>query len=317
MPHDTPKTALELALERLHQKDVEAARFRNASADTSPSAQRAPERIATAAEILRATLSDKGSKDNAASVCISHNAPSQNSLMREKLIALRESFRRARAAIEGLDDIERQVGLASLRLEAAAIYKQLTTTAPGVPVEDVRDVLKEFTGELVGGEIAEWSVGWLDARAASITKGAISAITTYLIKGVLLGGAATIVGVVVFFGNVLTSAGEALTALVLSSGAVARAVMLTARPVAEGSQKAWIASWQWASDFGRRADLALEDPRRHASQIWAECTTAPWRLDTFTAKARGRVQLLVGAAWALCALGLVLVAFGAFRALGR
>lgn len=100
----------------------------------------------------------------------------------------------------------------------------------------------------------------------------------------------------------------------LGGGSVAYAIWRTIGAAAQGGQQAWIQSWGWASSIGLASDAALTDARHRSRAIWATATGAPWRVRPFTADARGRAQLLVGIAWTLVAIGVLLMAIGAFSA---
>jgi hypothetical protein len=230
-----------------------------------------------------------------------------------ELLALRESYRAAKTAIENLQGTEREVGLASLRLEAVATYGHLLTTAQGFRDEDAA-MLKEYVVSLVGGESAEASVAWLDAQAKRLAKAAISTITNVLTGGVLAGGAATVVGVIVLIAGAAVDAGAGLVTAFLGGGSVTYAIWRTIGAAADGGQQAWIQSWGWASSIGVQSDAALADARHRSRAIWAGATGAPWRVRPFTAAARERAQLLVGAAWTLVAVGALLMAIGAWSA---
>lgn len=236
------------------------------------------------------------------------------SVERSELLELRESYRGARTAIEKLDGLERDVGLASLRLEAVATYGHLVTTAQGLRDEDAA-VLKEYVVNLVGGEDIEASVAWLDSQAKKLANSAISTITTVLSGGVLAGGAAAVAGVVVLIVSAGVDAGAGLATALLGGGSVAYFIVRTIGAAAEGGQQAWVKSWGWASSIGVASDAALADARQRSREIWATAIGAPWRGKLFTAAARQRAQVLVGAAWTLVAIGVLLIGIGALEAI--
>lgn len=232
---------------------------------------------------------------------------------RSELLELRESYRGARTAIEKLPGTEREVGLASLRLEAVATYGHLMTTAQGLRDEDAAE-LKEYVVNLVGGESIEASVARLDAQAKKLAKSAISTITNLLGGGVLAGGAATVFGVVVLIAGAAVDAGAGLVTAFLGGGSVSYAIWRTFGVAAQSGQQAWIQSWGWASSIGVASDAALADARQRSREIWACATGAPWRVQPFTVDARQRAQLLVGVAWTLVAIGAALMLIGAWTA---
>jgi hypothetical protein len=184
---------------------------------------------------------------------------------KSELLDLRESYRAARTAIEKLSGLERDVGLASLRLEAVATYGHLLTTAQGLRDEDAA-VLKEYVVNLVGGEDIEASVAWLDSQAKTLAKSALSTITSVLGGGVLAGGVATIAGVIVLIASAAVDAGAGLVTAFLGGGSVAYAIIRTIGAAAQGGQEAWIKSWSWASSVGVASDAALADARARSGR---------------------------------------------------
>lgn len=88
----------------------------------------------------------------------------------------------ARALIDSLPDaLERQIGLASLRLEATATYRQLATTGV-IAYSDALSPLRDYVSALSGGERVEKVVGTVDQygakQATALASAAFSGVLT-------------------------------------------------------------------------------------------------------------------------------------------
>lgn len=233
---------------------------------------------------------------------------------------LTDAYREARAAILQTPEPEQSIGLASLRIEAAHTYRELSTTARDLQESDLAP-LKEYAANLRGGERIEQFVGFLDAKAEEAAKAALSSLNSYLATGVLTGAGATVLGIFAAFSGAAVTAGEAVgaggIALLLTGGGatvlIFRAVSAAVQAGSEAASDAWLKTWGWAESLGRKSDQALSRARDLQASIWHTSTGAPWSFKPFTDRARARAQLLVGAAWALLSLGAVLVAFGIYQ----
>jgi hypothetical protein len=231
------------------------------------------------------------------------------------ITGLRESYRAARTSLERItEENEREIGLVALRLEATALYRGLVTTAQGFADGDAA-ILKEYVGNLVGGEGAQQTVEWLDAQAKSLAKKTLSSLMNMLSTGVAVGFLATVFGVVAAVAGTLEAAGAALTGVLIGGGSLGFVLFRGIYFASQGGSRAWVQSWSWAESLGKEADAALAAARSQQERVWRAATAAPWRVESFTAKARSRAQLCVGIAWLLIAAAVVLVLIGAGGAL--
>lgn len=237
-------------------------------------------------------------------------------LSAEEVHGLCETYRQTRAELEALPDpTERDVGLASLRLEATATYRQLVTTAAGLPPGRLAP-LETYVANLVGGEAPERWVGTIDAQAEAAGKKVLQSLLATLSSGVLVGVLGTIAGVV----TVILTSGEALGLNIgsaLLTGTVSAGVLLAVgRGLYAASQQvgeSWLQTTGWAEGLGRQADLALGRAREAQRRVLARATGAAWNPAPFTAKARSRAVALVWLTWILLSLAAVLFVVGFFQ----
>jgi hypothetical protein len=231
-------------------------------------------------------------------------------------LRLRDAYRLAKTTIEGFDGLERDVGLASLRLEAVEAYKQFHSTGAGLRDADTA-ILKNYVDSLLGGEGVETSVAWLEARVKQLSTAAFSAILGYLLTGVVAAIVLAVAGVVFNLLAAVLSGIQAAVALILSSSAAMHVVYRLLQPMSSGGQKLWIEGWGWASSLGKRSDAALAEPRRLGLEMWTAMTGTPWQPKPFTTAARGNAQGIVGFTWAVLLVGAGVVAVGALRVFGN
>lgn len=233
-----------------------------------------------------------------------------------------EAYREARAAIlQNPDPMEREIGLAALRLEAEHTYRELVTTARDLRDRDLAP-LKEYVGNLTGGEAVERLVSGLDAEAEEGAKKALRDLTASLLVGTATGVVATILGIVTLAAGGAIAAGEAVGGealpLLFAGGSVtvmiARALYVAAQSASQATSEAWIKTWGWADSLGKTSDAAMRRARELQANIWHAATGGSWAFTPFTDKARTRAKLLVGTTWALLGLGAVLVGVGVLQA---
>lgn len=226
---------------------------------------------------------------------------------------LRDAYREARAAIENFTDpLERDIGLATLRLEASRTYKHLDTTAAGVSDQTLAP-LERYVKNLSGGEDVEGFVGTVDAQAEKAAQSVLSSVTTTLMTGTVAGVLATVFG----FVAVVVSGGEAAgvqltTALIggtISGIIIVRGIQM-AVAAAQAAGEGWLRSLGWASALGSATDQTLQRVRELQQAVLARATGTGWVPEHFTAKVRARATALVGAAWLFLGIGLLLFVIG-------
>lgn len=221
------------------------------------------------------------------------------------IAALRTSFQHARGEIETFDDpIERNIGLATLRLEAAHTLNQLRTTGRDLSERDL-EPLSTYVVALTGGETAEAAVAKVDGAAEEVLRD----VGMSLAKMKLTGSIATIFGFVVLIFNRAAAVGSGAALAIMAGNSLAFYLALrlfvTYGPVAE---RAMNASYGWASSLGARSERALLPARQIQQRLWATYTGAPWRYRSLAAKAQTRAKLIIVFFWG--AIVFVAVAFG-------
>lgn len=197
------------------------------------------------------------------------------------------------------------------------MFKQLLTTAPGVTETDVAP-LKEYVEALAEGN--EWSprvVNFVDAEAEKRAKQALSSMTQSLAGGVLVGLLATVAGVFSTFVLTAQNLGAAIFALFIGGGSATYAVVRAVHAAGQAGEQTWAHSWGWASSLGQASDRQLTLARQLQGEIARAASGHVWPIPPFTARARSRAQLLVGAMWVLIGLGVALVGYGFVTALGE
>jgi hypothetical protein len=227
---------------------------------------------------------------------------------------LRELYRDARATISALPDpVERELGLATLRLEATHTLKQLVTTASGLRDEEIAP-LKDYVEHLDGGELPERLINTLDRQAESQAKKFLSSLWVTLRGGVAVGAVATIVGLITTFALSAQNLGAAFVAFALTGGSAAYFLVRAAHAASVVTEAAWLRSWGWATSLGQHVDRAMDEPRRLQAELWRQASAGAWTYRPFTQKGRSRARLLVGVGWALLAFGALMTAVGAIEA---
>lgn len=230
------------------------------------------------------------------------------------IAGLREALREARATISALPEgLEREVGLAALRLEATHFYKELVTTAPGLRDEDVAP-LRHYVESLAGGEGVERGLATLDAQASKAAQTVLSDLYATLAGGALAGVFAAAVGVLSQLVLTAEQLGAWLLSTALVGGSVTYLFVRAGHLAGLAAQSIWIKSWSWASSLGSAGDRVLAHPRDLQAALWRAATGGTWVVEPFTAKARGRAKFVVGASWVLVACGAALVAWGVYEA---
>jgi hypothetical protein len=233
----------------------------------------------------------------------------------DQILELREAYREARVAIEQITDaVEREIGLASHRLEATETYKRLVVAGRGVEDRALQP-LNVYVASLSGGENAERAVAWLDAKAREGAKKARSMLWAQLSGTAAVAAGSGVAAAVAFWDLFVGSAeafGAALIIIVTTGGWAALHALRILSNAPAAAEELWANTWARAERTGVAADAALSNARRLALPLWV--STGVLQPPTpFTAKARARVRGLVAAAWLLGAVAVVLVAIGAYR----
>ncbi|HYP56379.1 MAG TPA: hypothetical protein VEQ41_08795 [Solirubrobacterales bacterium] len=234
-------------------------------------------------------------------------APTANAVA--DISTLRTSYQEARARIEALaDPVERDIGLATLRLEARHTLNQLRTTAAGLSEEDLRP-LSAYVAALEGGEGAEAAVERIDATVERV----LSDVSSSLLTMQLVGAASAIAAGLAWLAGVFQDLGSALAFGIL--GGAAGPILTGTRFVGSASQEVGTAAWRWAEQLGGEAERAMERPREIERRLWAAFVAAPWRYESLAERARARAKRIILGVWFLVGFAAVAMAIGATVAL--
>lgn len=227
---------------------------------------------------------------------------------------LREAYREARAKIANFaDPLERDVGLAALRLEATRTYRELVTTAVGLSDTSVAP-LKEYVANLTGGERVTMSVDALDRGAESFAKKIFGDLAASLAVAQTVGVITVLADILLIAAVVGDHVGAFVFGVVLVGGGGLMFLLRSGQVVGPALESVWQRSWVWANTLGTYADAALEPARRAQAAVLAKSQAGGAALPWFTAKARTRSQLVMGAVWTAAAIAAVLVAIGVWKA---
>jgi len=229
------------------------------------------------------------------------------------VLELREAFRGARAQIDqSVDPIERDVGLASLRLEATETYKRVMSTGAGV-TDDAIAPLKDYVASLSGGETAERAVALFDREAKQAISKASHAVNAALIGTSLSGGVALVIGVVAQVVMTAQTVGAALFLLVIGGGSGGYAAVRLIAGVGGGVQSGMDRGWEWADNLGKWSDNVLASARELEAKVW-RATGATSGVPFFTTRVRRRAQIIAFLSSAAVAIGIGLIVIGFVRA---
>lgn len=226
----------------------------------------------------------------------------------DEVEALVKEYKSARAEIDRFGGSEREVGLAALRLEVTSTYRQVATT--GATPDTVLGPLRDFASNLVGGESAERAVAYFDEKATAAAASILSSITSSLVGGVLAGSAATVVAVAALVAGFFDQLGQAAFATLIAGGSAAFALIRGTYVSGQAAGSAADQGWAWASSLGTRSDKALRTARQHRQTVWGGAGGGMNIGQPFTAIARDRAMLMVGAAIVLGVVAVVLVGMG-------
>jgi hypothetical protein len=226
-----------------------------------------------------------------------------------EILKLRDAYREARTKIvDNSDPIEREVGLAALRLEATHTYREAVTSQAGL-ADSALAPLGEYAQALQGGEAAEKAVVQLDAAALRLAKAALANLWAALVGTMLLASGLAVLNVIGFVALQANEIGAALAAALLAGGGASVFIVRGIFYGARGAQDASIKSWDWASGVGVASDQMLGPARALQAELLRRVGGRQVSR-RFTAQARLRAQAVVGAMLALAVVAVLLVAAG-------
>jgi hypothetical protein len=237
-----------------------------------------------------------------------------SAITKAQILELREAYREALTQIEGFSSaIEREVGLASHRREATDTYKRLMATGKGLD-DQTLGPLNVYVSSLSGGESAEKAVTWLELKAQEGVKHATNVVVSKLIGAPLLGGAAVAAGVFTQVAVTAEALGGFIFTLIVGGGSGFYMIVRSFSAIGQsGADQMWDKGWARASSVGTVTDHAMQQPRLLELALW-RATGAGALPQPFTARARGVAKFMLGVAWALAALGAILIVLGFARA---
>jgi len=217
------------------------------------------------------------------------------------------AYRVARGKILAIaDPVERELGLASLRLRATHFLQDAASTAVNVE-PNAWAPLKEYVAHLAGGEAAEWTVAKLDEAALAAANGVLAGVLTGLTSAAFGAALATVLAiglVIVDFGGWMGAQGMKLfLATQLPLGLIAfwagRAILVLIDNF-RGPQVS----------LGRASDSATAEAAALEAELWQRATGLGWHPRPLTAKARDRAEALVWLVYGLVGLAALLFAYG-------
>lgn len=237
--------------------------------------------------------------------------------------ALVDTYRRAALALDGVTDpVERELGQATLRLNAISTLSHVASKSIGVAEEalsSLRQWIQDYSGS---GDVAPKVVNQIDSTLKDVGVRALKEVA-----GWAWNGNAMVLGVGVFgtiFGVGLTivdighQAGSALITALLT-GAIPGSVIYLA--IRSGSQagpaiaRGVRTTWTDASALGSVAEKVLLETCLPAERVvWAAVGGKPYPGVPFIARARTRARWIVGSAIVIAGIGLALFLIGVVRA---
>ena len=213
--------------------------------------------------------------------------------MAAEVSALRASYQGARATIEGFeDDVERDIGLGTLRLEAEYTLRQLRTSGQNLTEADLAP-LAEYVASLRGGRATEVAVRSFEKASTKVLKDVVNSLLCFSLKGAV----ALILGALAYyFGHSVDAGAEVAGVLVTGSSAAAYGIVRFTGQATPVATRAMESTWDWAGQVGNAAEHAMAEPRRIEERIWKRCAAgAPWRHHSLARRARLAAQTIVGA----------------------
>jgi len=235
-----------------------------------------------------------------------------------EIAALRTAYQRAHLQIEGLGDTtEQDVGLGTLRLEAAQTLQRLRVAGVGLSEADLQP-LSTYVSSLSGGKTAERAVQSFEMAAKKVLRDIFSSLLYVTAKG----SVALIAGIIAFYFGYSAKLGAEVAGVFVAGGSVmlfgAFRMLTRAAPtvgrVSEGA-------WDWACNLGIASELALAEPRELEQQLWRRCGGAgSLRHRSLAIRARLAAQTIVAVSFLFIAIGVcgfIGGFIGFFEALGN
>lgn len=231
--------------------------------------------------------------------------------------ALVDHYIAARREVDVLPDaLERQIGLAALRIESQQTLDQAATTARVQSAETLAP-LRDFVAHSRGGEQLEKALAETNDKAAA----AAGTLGKYVLTGIFTGvwawpAAASVIAALLSFAGVLQSLGNAISGIAFVSGGLWIFGRLIAS-AAQGAANAADGSWTWATGLGSAADRTLAGARTEQRRVWSEIGGRASGGSSIANKLRLRAQLGVGFLIAVSLACVVMVGAGFIEGLNE
>jgi hypothetical protein len=236
--------------------------------------------------------------------------------LEKDIIALCDSYGDARKEIEDLEDeVERQIGLGTLRLEASQTLTRLRNARPPLPSNQIKP-LEDYVGTSRGGRVAEWSVKAVEKGASKASKEVFSSLR----ETILTGSAAGVFAVLLAVGIFVVDSGQAfMTSLVLLGGGALWYFARGVEAAVSNGHRVLFESWDWACGLGSATERALTTPRQHERRLWSRVSgsSALAHPETLAARARRAAQLVVAATWIAIISASLLFAWGCYKGIEK
>jgi hypothetical protein len=206
---------------------------------------------------------------------------------------LREAYREARTQISNYDDpLERDIGLAAIRLEASQTYRELVTTAVGLTDAEAAP-LKEYVANLTGGEAISTSIDALDKGAQSFAKKVMSDLMATLATAQAVGAIAVIGDILLLAALIGDSVGAFFFGIALAGGSGLMFLLRGGQVAGQALESAWNGTWGWASALGGSSDSALDPARRAQTEVLARAGVGgKMAIPRFTERVRSRAKMV-------------------------
>ncbi|GAB3077769.1 hypothetical protein [Pedococcus soli] len=226
------------------------------------------------------------------------------------VLTLVDQYIAARREVDVLPDaLERQIGLAALRVESQLTLDQAATTAR-VEGPQTLAPLRDFVDHNRGGEQLEKALAKANDKAAAAAASLSSYVATGIFTGVWVWPAmAGVLGFALSLTGALEAMGQAVSGVAFVGGGL----WILGRFVAAASESAANAangSWTWAQSLGTTAERTLSSARAEQRRVWTEIGGRGASDSPIAKRVRGWAQLGVAALVIVSAVGVIAMGIG-------
>lgn len=227
----------------------------------------------------------------------------------EEIAALCAAYRKAFEEIEAFDDVvERDIGLGTLRLEAADTLARLQ--AGGARLDGDLRPLAACLASLSGGKSAQAAVKLVDKGAEK----ALKEVGKSLIQLKATASVAFVLGVLAAVFNASAAAGGSVLRGVLQGGIAVGVVFRAVMYGGPASERAAAASWERAASLGQQGERALSGPREIERRLLERCgDTGSAQFEPLALAARRRAKGILVVCWLAVAFAAIAFGWGAIQ----